>query len=92
MNEKKIDFIDNIYFFECPHCDLLIEVEKNEINCKIFRHAVLKDSGQQINPHASKIDCDNLFSKNLVYGCAKPFKILLNENGIPITAVICDYI
>ena len=37
----------------CPHCQEFIIIE--QLNCGIFRHGVLKKSGKQINPHASKI-------------------------------------
>lgn len=67
---------------ECPHCHESIIIYKNEINCRIFRHAVFKN-GEQINPHASKEECERLD----VYGCKKPFR--LNEKDEP---EICDYI
>jgi hypothetical protein len=61
------------FIFECPHCKLLIIVKKEEINCKIFRHGVLKDTLTMINPHSSKEICDELKEKDLIYGCGKPF-------------------
>jgi hypothetical protein len=61
------------YFFECPHCFLLIQVNKNEIACKIFRHGYYKDTWKQIPPHSSKEICDKLFEENRIYGCGKPF-------------------
>lgn len=74
---------------KCPHCDDFIEII--ELNCKIFRHAVYKNNMIQINPHASKDECDNLRSKDLIYGCARPFKID-DTNKENIKAIICDYI
>lgn len=68
----------------CPHCGGLIEI--TELNCKIFRHAIFKNGGIQLNPHASKEECDKVIKDNLVYGCAKPFEII-NEK-----AVKCEYI
>ena len=68
----------------CPYCDG--EIQIIELNCKIFRHAIFKDSGKQLDPHASKEICDSVIKENLVYGCAKPFKI---EDGKPVK---CDYI
>jgi len=56
------------------------------LNCKIFRHAIFKNGGIQLNPHASKEECDKVIKDNLVYGCAKPFEII-NEK-----AVKCEYI
>jgi hypothetical protein len=40
------------FFVKCPHCDGTIEIL--EINCAIFRHGVLKQTGLQLHPHASK--------------------------------------
>jgi hypothetical protein len=72
----------------CPHCGEYIIIEK--LNCKIFRHAVYKKNGRQINPHMSKNDCDLLLRENKIFGCCKPFQIIIkNDEYIPI---ICDYI
>ena len=64
----------------CPHCKEHVLIE--QINCAIFRHAVLKSNNQQINPHSSKEICDNLFNNKQIYGCSKPFKIIKNKNYI----------
>ena len=72
----------------CPHCNNPVLIE--QLNCKIFRHAVLKNTNQQINPHASKDECDKYISDDLVYGCGKPFKII--EYNQQYKAEICDYI
>ena len=93
MTQKHILYSENnIYIFECPHCNLIIQVKKSEINCKIFRHAVLKSSGQQINPHSPKNYCDELIKNNLVYGCAKPFRIKVDNNNNPLYIESCAYI
>jgi hypothetical protein len=73
---------------ECPHCKELIIIE--ELNCKIFRHGVFKETNLQINPHATKSECDYLIDNNLIYGCGKPFEIYLINNNYHIK--ICDYI
>jgi hypothetical protein len=39
----------------------------------------------------NKIQCDNLKSKDLIYGCGKPFK-LINDSDNSFKAIICDYI
>jgi hypothetical protein len=78
---------DQFYFVTCPHCMGLIGVLKSELNCRIFRHAILKSTLQPINPHATKEICDALIQNNLIYGCGKPF--FINEK---VEAVICDYI
>lgn len=72
----------------CPHCKESIIIE--EINCAIFRHAVLKTTNQQIDPHSSKIICDALMENKLIYGCGKPFQLLKKDNKYE--AIICDYI
>jgi hypothetical protein len=68
---------------ECPHCNQLIEII--EMNCRIFRCGVFKNNFNQINPHAPKDECDDYIKNDLIYGCGKPFIMVLN------TAVICDY-
>ena len=77
---------NNIVF--CPHCNESIIIE--ELNCKIFRHGVIIATGEQINPHASKDECDKLINENKIYGCGKPFKIIINNNKF--ITIICDYI
>jgi hypothetical protein len=72
----------------CPHCQEPILIEK--LNCCIFRHGTMKDSFQQIAPHLSKEECDKLFSQGLIYGCGKPFKIIVS--GEKVVVEICDYI
>jgi hypothetical protein len=78
------------FIFKCPHCDENILVNKNETNCLIFRHAVLKNSGEPINPHSSKEECERLLKAELIYGCAKPFRVEIN--GDTIIPIICEYI
>lgn len=79
---------NNIYYFFCPHqnCQLLIAVEKNMINCKIFRHAIIKGTMENIDPHTKEEECLKLKENNLIYGCGKPFKF----DGEKVE--ICDYI
>ena len=73
----------------CPHCNEFIIIEK--LNCGIFRHGVIKESGKQIDSHSSNEICDNLFNNKLIYGCGKPFQIIVNQlNNYEIKS--CDYI
>ena len=65
---------DNFYVFPCPHCLSLVRVEKNQLNCRIFRHGVFKKNGKGINPHLEKKKCDELVRNACVYGCARPFE------------------
>jgi hypothetical protein len=73
---------------ECPYCNVSIVITK--LNCSIFRCGILKKNNKQINPHLSKTDCDDLAEKNLIYGCAKPFKVILDNDKY--TAIKCDYL
>jgi|688.fasta_scaffold72095_3 hypothetical protein len=74
----------------CPHCQMLIEIE--QLNCRIFRHGTLKHNGQQINPHETKEVCDYFAANNMIYGCGKPFQIIVKEDTKEFIAVICEYI
>ena len=75
-NRKEVIYSseEKMYIFNCPHCDILISVEKNQTNCKIFRCGILKRTGTQINPHTSKNECDYLSTNHLIFGGGKPFK------------------
>lgn len=81
---------DNYIIIQCPHCKDYILVFKKELNCKIFRHGIYKDTMKQINPHLKKDECDKLINQNLIIGCGKPFQII-EENG-SFKPIICDYI
>jgi hypothetical protein len=69
---------------ECPHCKIGVFVEA--LNCRIFRCGIYKHNKQQINPHASKAECDRLFVTGAIYGCGKPFMVMDDKT------VVCDYI
>ena len=72
----------------CPHCNVLVVINRNDVNCRIFRHGTLKVTMQQINPHLPKVECDRLVSDGEIYGCGKPFRLTEDTNQ----AVKCDYI
>jgi len=72
----------------CPHCSKFIIIE--QINCGIFRHGTLKSNNTQINPHASKEECEHFINNGLIYGCGKPFRIIQKEDKFFIE--ICEYI
>ena len=57
----------------CPHCKDYILIQ--ELNCGIFRHGVVKTTGEQIPSHASKEVCEAYIQQDLIYGCGKPFEI-----------------
>lgn len=87
---SKINLEGEYYFFSCPNCDNEIIVNKNELNCRIFRHGVYKDNYKQVDPHLPKIFCDKLIGEDKVIGCCKPFEII-NDNKGNLIAIICDY-
>lgn len=93
-NKKQVEYIpqDKCYIFQCPHCDCFTQVSENEVNCQIFRHGTIKNTGIQVNPHASKEHCDRLVSQNLVFGCCKPFKLFRGMSGFVEYVEKCDYI
>ena len=80
-----------ILVFTCPHCNEYFEMLSDELNCRIVRHAIYINNLMQINPHASKSECDMLRSRGLIIGCAGPIKIENDENG-KLHAVKCEYI
>ena len=83
--------MNNISYVKCPHCNMLMEIPHQEINCAIYRHAVLKTTHQQLDPHAPKKVCDYLAQQGLIYGCGKPFQVIRDSNN-NITVAKCDYI
>lgn len=78
-------------FVCCPHCNNLILIYKNEINCSIFRHGVMKADLKQMDPHLSKSECDRLAKEGLIIGCGKPFKLVIDKDE-EYFAIKCDYI
>jgi hypothetical protein len=78
--------IDKIHVVACPHCGILVEIL--ELNCRIFRCGIYKQTYLQINPHMSKDECEALVLNDSIYGCGKPFRIPDGE----VIAVVCDYI
>lgn len=77
---------DKAYYFECPHCNLMCQVDVHEVRCKIFRHAVFKSNMDFVRPHATKEECDSWIANDLVWGCGKPFRFEGEK------AVKCGYI
>ena len=62
----------------CPNCNDILII--SELNCCTFRHGIYKKSNKQINPHLSKVICDILFETNQIYGCGKPFRIIIKDD------------
>jgi hypothetical protein len=73
----------------CPHCDDILII--SELNCCIFRHGIYKNSNQQIDPHLSEKKCNILIKNDLIYGCGKPFQIIVQDDETWIVKK-CDYI
>ena len=90
MSEVITDKDTNSYIFPCPHCQVLIQVLRDQVNCKIFRHAYYKDSLRQIDPHTPKDLCDRLVKEGRVYGCAKPFQLVFQGETVRVEK--CGYI
>lgn len=88
-------------YIQCPHCDRTIEII--ELNCCIFRCGVYRhDMNQQIHPHLGKEACEDLVRQETIYGCGKPFQIIVEPNNDAktkdlsslqdkITVVVCGY-
>ena len=94
LREKSALYVadDNAYIFECPHCEMLVQVGIKDLQCKIFRHGAMKANvNKQISAHESKEECDRLKSEDLIYGCGKPFKIV-KLNGGEMCVEECGYI
>lgn len=77
------------FVIECPHCKEFVLIEVT--NCCIFRHGVLKETGIQIDPHSSLELCTHYVDNNKIYGCGKPFQLVLNDKQ-EVVAVVCGYI
>jgi hypothetical protein len=93
-----LDNDTGMYIFECPQCGLFTQVERNSINCAIFRHAFYYNKlpngmvlTEQLNPHAPKEVCDQLKKEGKILGCGRPFKFVRNQDNT-YSAEICDYI
>lgn len=91
---------------QCPHCvadgkkewQTWIEVDRSELNCRIFRHGCLRQPYEKhgqivpIPPHAPKAVCDQLAATGqIVGGCGKPYRIVDGEGG-ELKAVVCGYV
>lgn len=82
--------MSNALILLCPHCNNFMYIERKDINCAIFRHAVFRMTMEPIPPHSSMEECERLVSQNAVYGCGKPFRVVLANNEYK--TEICDYI
>lgn len=88
---------NKIYLLTCPHCDGNIQIQENQINCSIFRHAIWKNPVREMktpfNPHAPKKEVDAALKNGEIFGCGKPFKFkYINKTTKRGKLVECDYI
>ncbi|NDE13672.1 hypothetical protein EBZ80_01945 [bacterium] len=72
----------------CPHCGGMILIHRTDVRCRIFRHAVYRDSHEPIDPHTPRERCEALIRENKVFGCGRPFRL----NEITDEPEICDYL
>lgn len=82
--------MSDILILECPNCGEFFETSISTINCAIYRHGVIKNNMEQMNPHAPKNVCDTLKQTDKIYGCGKPFQVVKENESYK--AVKCDYI
>lgn len=82
--------MEDYVILECPHCKEFVYINQREINCGIFRHGVFKHNNQQMGPHSTKEECDDVKNKDLIWGCGKPFRVYITGNKYYIE--ICEYI
>ena len=62
------------YFnIECPYCEGFIQINKKDLNCRVFRHGVHTITKTGIDPHLSEVNVDILIQKNLLLGCGRQF-------------------
>lgn len=78
-----------MFVVQCPHCNDPVWIE--QINCGIFRHGIFRHNHEQIPPHAPESECNRLIREEQIYGCGKPFQVILNPSG-QVIVQICDYI
>ena len=83
--------MDVLLTLTCPHCLDPLQVAVGEINCGIFRHAVLRATMTQVNPHAPKSVCDTLAATGSIYGCGQPFAVRRTSDGGFVTEK-CEYV
>jgi len=86
----RFDSSTGYYIYQCPHCEDYIETDKEQLNCKIFRHGVFRKNGKQLPPHSKKNVCDQAKAKGLIYGCGKPYRITKNQSQLAVE--VCGYI
>jgi hypothetical protein len=81
-HKSPVTQVDNFYFFSCPHCLGGVQVQTDQVACRIFRHGAYKlPDNPPIGPHTSKEECERLVETNSITGCAKPFLFVFDPTG-----------
>jgi hypothetical protein len=58
------------FLIACPHCGGAVDVPRNQVNCRIFRHGCDR-RGVPLPPHASRRACAAQADPR--FGCGRPF-------------------
>jgi hypothetical protein len=85
-----VDVEDGCLYFACPHCGGGVVVLESEVNCRIFRHGVMRDGSGGVPPHAPREQCDAMVAGDAVYGCARPFELIPVGREFVVRA--CEYV
>jgi len=72
-NILEYDNDQKTYYFNCPHCEKMIAVQKKDIRCTRFCHGNMKIDNKPISPYTTKLESEKLLENDLIYGCGKPF-------------------
>jgi hypothetical protein len=94
-DKNKVHIENDLLVFLCPHCEMTVEVKKSEMNCRVFRHGYhtspdKKQLLSQVNPHASKEECEKILAEGNVVGCCRPFQITGDDANMRVE--VCEYI
>lgn len=95
---RTLENAPGFYYFECPQCGLMTEVETNQLNCKIFRHGG-QATFDPIPPHARQglyvaqppdyTQPEWPLRQGQIYGCGLPFEVV--TQGKCLVARICGW-
>jgi hypothetical protein len=110
-DKGKVESTSRTVAVQCPHCvadgkeewETWIEVDRKDFNCKIFRHGIMRFPYEKgglmvsIPPHASKQLCDELAAKNMIIGCGRPYRLVVEQARdacaqATVKAVACGYV
>ena len=76
------------FVIACPNCKTYFVITKNDLNCGIFRCAILKHNQKQVNPHATMEVMETLLNQNKIIGCGAAFCIPCPNSMEP---KLCSY-